>query len=109
MDQSLSPNTSEMNPRLKGFLSPEWLWRLATLGVLLASLYFQVHFVSRDEYVKDQAQIRNSLESLHEKMNDFKLSVTILEHNAKQLDDHESRIRTLERITMSPPGKILAP
>jgi hypothetical protein len=82
---------------MREFLSPEWLWRYAVAGALVANLYLQSRYVSREEYVNDKRELSQSLTHLNITISSLNISLELLKQSAGQLGDHEARLRFLER------------
>lgn len=88
-----------MSTRLKDLLkSPEWIWRyLITALLVLASLYLRTSFVTREEYTNDRTSLASSLMTLNASITGLNLNLELLKQGSSRLQDHEERIRALER------------
>jgi regulatory protein YycI of two-component signal transduction system YycFG len=82
---------------MKHLLSPEWIWRYLVALFLIANVYLQSRYVTREEYSADKKELSNSLLALNMTITSLKIPLELLKQSAGQLGDHETRIRILER------------
>lgn len=78
--------------------SPEWLFRAAAIGLLLANLYLNSHYINKDEYSADKQEWSRSLTKLNEAVIDLKFALAANAEQRSTISDHENRIRSLEKI-----------
>lgn len=93
---------------------PEWVWRGIAFAFLAGVIaWLQLKFVSRQEYLENNAKITATLESINQNTADIKQTMAVMnattaqkdtrdgernESNARTLLDHEQRLRMLERV-----------
>jgi hypothetical protein len=86
-----------MSDKMKNLLTPEWIWRYLVAFALVANLYLQSRYVTRDEYVSDKKELSQALTALNTTMVGNNTALELLKQSSLQLGDHEARLRLLER------------
>lgn len=82
---------------IKAFFTPEWIWRHVIAAAMVASLFLNSHYVTKEEYLSDKKELAHTLGQLNQSIIGFNLSLELLKQTAGQLGDHEMRIRALEQ------------
>ena len=77
-----------------------WVWRV---GAALAYFWLTGHFVSQETYAKDQAERAKDDKTLAVTLTQLNGTLSHYEDLVKRLDDHETRIRSLEKDSRSRP------
>lgn len=85
--------------RIPSLFSPEWIFRYLTLGMLVANLYLQNHYIGKEEYSSDKQEWTRSMTKLSDAVADLKFSLASHAEQRSILSDHENRIRLLEKVS----------
>ncbi len=82
----------------KSVFSPEWIFRISTILLLVASLYLNNHFIGKEEYSADKQEWSRSMTKLGDAVIELKFALAANVEQRAIINDHESRIRSLERV-----------
>ncbi len=75
-----------------------WGYRMILLLCVIAGLWSQQHFVQMEVYGKDRDSIHAALDEFRLILNTMQERDKVNDRQDKQLEDHENRVRILERI-----------
>lgn len=77
--------------------SPEWIFRFCAIALLVANLYLNNHFIGKEEYAADKHEWTKSMTKLGDAVSDLKFALAQNVEQRAIINDHESRIRALEK------------
>lgn len=82
----------------------EWIFRAVLLLLVCGQYYLAVHFVTRVEYDRDRVEWKTTVKNLNDAIARFETILAVQAVNneqhlkfEKRLDDHELRMRLLEK------------
>lgn len=81
----------------KALLTPEWIWRHSIAILMVAELWLNSHYVQKAEYSADKKEFTLTLKTLSESITDLRFSIVHQQEQRDILNDHEKRIRALEK------------
>ncbi len=90
--------------RVKITLYSEWGWRIICFGLLVAGLWLKGNYVSLERYNVDQAEAVKANKEINKSIADITRLIEVMQEqnkvsdrHQKIIDDHETRLRALER------------
>jgi len=84
-------------PRFSLLRNPEWVYRIIIALGVFGMYFFQSKFVTREEFKAEVGIAQSSLDKGNEKINSIDTLLKIQAARLAILEDHEARIRMLER------------
>lgn len=75
----------------------EWIVRAIVVGLLVANLYMKQNYVSAEAYAKDKESATLVIDSIRSSIVSMDKAVSLLARQDRLIEDHEMRLRALER------------
>jgi hypothetical protein len=95
MEQTMSDTDTQikMPKKIKG----EWLYRGLVTALLLMNLWMKTQYVGIERYDADHKEMQAAITRLTETQIEMRSQADVNARFVRQLDDHEDRIRKIER------------